>query len=299
MKWPSRAGALRRVVNICTATDIFISFDLLLHLLACSKIVFGIASMSTVYLLQTNRQQSVLGGTGFPSRAYSAFGAIPGVSGPMQCFAGEVRDPLTGCYHLGKGHRVFNPVLMRFHSADRLSPFDKGGVNSYAYCRNDPVNFNDPSGQFPSLIALIRAIFAGLINLGISVLRAYRGFSRMRDFNLNRGHGGSRAGELTFGTAENPVSPWSVRERVTAVIGTASASANIGTSVARLAAVDNEALIWVDTAFAAVATASSAYELYTMAREPRIGRYPIDQYEMSFRSQSSPTSTVARVRGQP
>lgn len=49
---------------------------------------------------------------------------------------------------LGNGYRLFNPGLMRFHSADSFSPFAKGGLNAYAYCGNDPVNRVDPSGRF-------------------------------------------------------------------------------------------------------------------------------------------------------
>jgi hypothetical protein len=39
---------------------------------------------------------------------------------------------------------------MRFYSADSLSPFGKGGLNSYCYCLGDPVNRTDPTGHKPS-----------------------------------------------------------------------------------------------------------------------------------------------------
>lgn len=68
--------------------------------------------------------------------------------GPLLGFTGQPRDPLTGCYHLGNGHRTYNPVLMRFHSSDSLSPFAEGGPNAYAYCAGDPVNRHDPTGHF-------------------------------------------------------------------------------------------------------------------------------------------------------
>lgn len=35
----------------------------------------------------------------------------------------------------------------RFHSLDSLSPFGEGGVNGYAYCKGDPINYLDTSGQ--------------------------------------------------------------------------------------------------------------------------------------------------------
>ncbi|WP_082044753.1 RHS repeat-associated core domain-containing protein [Pseudomonas sp. C5pp] len=50
-------------------------------------------------------------------------------------------------YLLGNGYRAFNPVLMCFQSPDSQSPFGAGGLNCYAYCAGDPVNFSDPSGH--------------------------------------------------------------------------------------------------------------------------------------------------------
>lgn len=63
-------------------------------------------------------------------------------------FNGEVIEQATGHYPLGNGHRDYNPHLMRFHSPDTLSPFDHGGLNSYAYCQGDPINWRDPSGRW-------------------------------------------------------------------------------------------------------------------------------------------------------
>ncbi|WP_365356771.1 RHS repeat-associated core domain-containing protein [uncultured Pseudomonas sp.] len=83
--------------------------------------------------------------------AYLPHGFRPstGIGSPLPAFNGEYRDPLTGHYLLGNGYRAFNPLLMRFNSPDSLSPFAHGGVNSYAYCRGDPVNATDITGHFP------------------------------------------------------------------------------------------------------------------------------------------------------
>lgn len=62
-------------------------------------------------------------------------------------FNGQWREPVTGCYLLGNGHRSYSPTLMRFCCPDRLSPFGAGGINAYAYCVGDPVNRSDPSGK--------------------------------------------------------------------------------------------------------------------------------------------------------
>lgn len=62
-------------------------------------------------------------------------------------FNGEWLDTLTGQYFLGLGYRAFNPVMMRFNTPDKISPFGAGGLNSYTYCLNDPVNLSDPEGD--------------------------------------------------------------------------------------------------------------------------------------------------------
>ncbi|MDH0730478.1 RHS repeat-associated core domain-containing protein [Pseudomonas sichuanensis] len=44
-------------------------------------------------------------------------------------------------------YRWYIPSLMRFSSADRLSPFFEETLNAYAYCSNNPANYIDPSGS--------------------------------------------------------------------------------------------------------------------------------------------------------
>jgi len=85
---------------------------------------------------------------------------------------------LTGCYHLGNGHRLYSPGQMRYLSPDLLSPFGKGGFNAYAYCAADPVNHIDPSGKFLAALGSIAAsrattiaAYAGL-NLAAWITRA-------------------------------------------------------------------------------------------------------------------------------
>ncbi|PMZ99414.1 MULTISPECIES: RHS repeat domain-containing protein [unclassified Pseudomonas] len=61
-------------------------------------------------------------------------------------YAGERREPLTGCY-MAAGYRPYDPVLMCFLAPDSESPFGRGGLNAYAYCGADPVNRVDPDGH--------------------------------------------------------------------------------------------------------------------------------------------------------
>lgn len=115
--------------------------------------------MSRSYLLMTDLQQSTLAGIGLPQRAYTCYGYRAPSAGPLMAFAGERHDPITGCYHLGNGHRLYSAGLMRFYSPDRRSPFQSGGVNSYCYCSGDPVNRSDPSGQVPQWVQYLGETF--------------------------------------------------------------------------------------------------------------------------------------------
>ena len=133
-------------------------------------------AFSGTLLLAPGLQQSILGELhrdGLNHLAYTAYGVQ---SGPLAAksnlgFNGQVKER-TGWYHLGNGHRVYNPVLMHFHSPDRLSPFGKGGLNAYAYCGGDPVNFTDPTGEFSVAISLtIQRTLTALLHVGIPAVQ--------------------------------------------------------------------------------------------------------------------------------
>lgn len=103
-------------------------------------------------LLATDQQQSVLNALTANQPhpiAYSPYGHRAPENGLLSLlgFNGELPDSLTGHYHLGKGYRQFNPVLMRFNSPDSWSPFGEGGLNAYAYGGGDPRNSEDPTGH--------------------------------------------------------------------------------------------------------------------------------------------------------
>ena len=74
-------------------------------------------------------------------------------------FVGQLLDQASSSYLLGAGRRIYSPALMRFYSADPLSPFDRGGVNSYVYCLGDPVNRIDPTGKSSSLLSRLTPKF--------------------------------------------------------------------------------------------------------------------------------------------
>lgn len=108
-------------------------------------------------LLAADQQRSVLNAVGnsrLYSRVYTPYGHRPPLEGYSNLlgFNGERVDPFTGHYLLGNGYRSFNPVLMRFNSPDRHSPFGEGGLNAYAYCLGDPVNREDSTGRSSVLV---------------------------------------------------------------------------------------------------------------------------------------------------
>lgn len=103
-------------------------------------------------LLETNREGSLLrlSGTGV-ALAYTPYGQASGLPQDIPCgFNGQQWEYSIRGYALGNGRRFYSPALGRFVKPDRLSPFLEGGLNAYGYCKGDPVNGVDPSGQAPT-----------------------------------------------------------------------------------------------------------------------------------------------------
>ncbi|SFA94003.1 RHS repeat-associated core domain-containing protein [Pseudomonas sp. NFIX10] len=123
-------------------------------------------------LLITDCQRSVLHTLGENNQrqpiAYSPYGHRLTENGLTNLlgFNGERADLVTGHYLLGNGYRTFNPVLMRFNSPDKLSPFGRGGVNTYMYCLGDPINKIDPTGGFPIIGWILRQVGLRPTHLG-------------------------------------------------------------------------------------------------------------------------------------
>lgn len=72
----------------------------------------------------------------------------------LMAFQGEYVDPVSKNYPMGAGYRWLIPTLRRFNSPDSLSPFRRGGINTYAFVSGDPINYNDPSAHARGLAHL-------------------------------------------------------------------------------------------------------------------------------------------------
>ncbi|MBC7804522.1 MAG: hypothetical protein H7145_00025 [Akkermansiaceae bacterium] len=88
---------------------------------------------------------------------------------------GAFTDPSTGLIRMGV--RDYAPVLGRFVSRDPAG--FAGGQNLYAYCSGDPVNFYDPDGQMPHVLAM--ALIGAAVNGAAECFQAYMSGARGMD----------------------------------------------------------------------------------------------------------------------
>ncbi|MFH1232065.1 MAG: RHS repeat-associated core domain-containing protein [Planctomycetota bacterium] len=95
-------------------------------------------------------------------------------------FTGKELDS-TGLYFYGA--RYYDPEIGRFITADTIvqSPYDPQSLNRYSYCRNNPINYVDPSGhswfskfinKWAGLFGLTGGLIKGLVTGDWSTLQS-------------------------------------------------------------------------------------------------------------------------------
>ena len=92
-------------------------------------------------------------------------------------FNGQQYDPITQQYYLRA--RFYNPVIARFTQEDT---YRGDGLNLYAYCRNNPVYYEDPSGY---LADCMKEAFREARKYGMSVEDAYAYAKKVYEQNHN------------------------------------------------------------------------------------------------------------------
>ena len=135
--------------------------------------IIGMVYDGTSYYFHRNIQGDVVGvynsaGTKVVGFTYDAYGNCT-VSGDTslayRCkirYRGYYFDTETGLYWVQT--RYYNPEWCRWISPDTLDYLDPEtahGLNLYAYCGDDPVNFADPSGHLGVFFTVLLATLAG------------------------------------------------------------------------------------------------------------------------------------------
>lgn len=91
-------------------------------------------------------------------------------------YRGYYLDTETGLYYLLS--RYYDPVTHRFINGDALIDIsDIQNNNTFAYCANNPVNNEDPTGQF--LNVLVGAAVGGAFSLGWQMLIEHKSFEQV------------------------------------------------------------------------------------------------------------------------
>ena len=129
----------------------------------------------TEYFYLKNAQGDVTGladstGAKVVAYTYGPWGEAWGVSGTLAStlgdlnplrYRGYVYDTETGLYYLNS--RYYNPVWGRFINADNAisnSGESVNGYNLFAYCFNNPVNMDDPTGNWPKWLEKAAKVIA-------------------------------------------------------------------------------------------------------------------------------------------
>jgi RHS repeat-associated protein len=139
---------------------------------------------------------------------FTPYGSVYRQSGthdPKYKFTGKELDS-CGLYFYGA--RYYDAQLGRFVTADTIvqAPYDPQSLNRYSYCRNNPINYVDPSGHswFSKFWGAIVGVVAGIVGTVLSGGNMMVGFQIFNFFSslgsaVKTGNWGGFAGGLAGG----------------------------------------------------------------------------------------------------
>ncbi len=151
------------------------------------------------YTYHHDSLQSVVGLSGHAGSVeetlrYGPFGEVLGQTGSSRSalrFTGRDFDAETGLYYYRA--RYYDPEIGRFLSEDPLG-LNGGDVNLYAYVGNNPLRFNDPSGE------VVQVLVGAVIGFGTSLAtELVLNGGDLSQVNVGAVIGGTAAGALTGG----------------------------------------------------------------------------------------------------
>jgi len=127
---------------------------------------------------------------------YSPFGEISNESGTYSTdikYTGKIQDDTSLYYY---GARYYDPFIGRFITPDSIvqAPQDSQSLNRYAYCRNNPVKYIDPTGHgffkkfWKTIVGAFVGAVVGVLTFGAGASLAMAGF-----------YGGASGGALSGG----------------------------------------------------------------------------------------------------
>ncbi|MBK7545452.1 MAG: discoidin domain-containing protein [Elusimicrobia bacterium] len=148
--------------------------------------VSSAAGTSYFHVDQLGSVSALTNGAGAVTRtmAYTPFGGSFEAGGSGETawrFTGQRQDDGTGLYYFNA--RYYDPALGRFITPDTMvqAPYDPQTLNRYTYCRNNPVNLVDPSGNSFSLNRTINRVGKSLKRLNQNMYRTWHGFEIVTD----------------------------------------------------------------------------------------------------------------------
>lgn|GEM_PF-2072347 len=218
----------------------------------------------------------------------------------VPAFNGQRLDAAVNLYFLGNGQRAYDPDLMVFLQPDPLSPFDEGGINSYAYCAGNPINLTDPSGLWPSWLkwALTgTALALSIVTLGFGAVGLAAAVAAYTTKSVAMGLaaaltaagavaapaaiGGATATAVALATSAASAAAFTAgltiasKTAITAGAALGTVSGTLGSSALGIAAVDKakgwdrsgaiDALGWTAFGFSIASLAVSVFGAYTSA----------------------------------